>query len=151
MEELLKLLVEKHLTIGSAESMTGGLFASSFTSIPGASKAFLGSVVTYSMVEKVKLLHVNPVTIVDHGIVSEEVAKEMAKGGRKLLGVDICVSITGNAGPTTEPGGQPVGRYYIGLATKNGAKVFQGDGTGDRNQIRNEALLQILSILKSEI
>ena len=100
MIELVELLKAKHLTIGSIESMTGGLFASSITSVPGASKVFKGSVVSYSPLIKENVVGVKKETIETFGVVSKEVAYEMASKGKKLLDVDICVSITGNAGPT---------------------------------------------------
>lgn len=151
MEELLKLLVEKKLSLGSVESMTGGLFASSFTSVPGASKVFKGGLVTYAVEEKVKLLGINPKIISDHGVVSEEVALEMASKGQKLLNVDICISITGNAGPTCEPGGKPVGRCYIGLAYASSVRAYELNLDGNRNEIRNEAMLHMVQLIKNNI
>ena len=86
-----------------------------------------------------------------YGVVSEEVAKEMAEFGRKLLNVDICVSVTGNAGPTTEPGGKPVGCFYVGISSKKGtsAKVFQK--TQKRNEVRNSAVLAMRDLTHLEI
>ena len=141
MEKLLKAYKEKGLTLGSIESMTGGLFSAKFTEIPGSSAVFKGSVVTYSSGEKINIVGVKKETIEKYGVVSEEVAKEMAEQGRKLLNVDVCVSVTGNAGPTCEPGGMPVGCYYVGVSSKDGtsAKVFFGPQK--RNECRNEAVL----------
>ena len=138
MEELLKLFKEKGLTLGSVESMTGGLFASSFTSVPGASAVFKGSVVTYHTSEKIKLLGIDEEIIKEHGVVSKTVALEMACKGQELLDVDVCISITGNAGPTCEPGGMPVGRAYIGLATKNECVFYELNLSGTRNEIRTK-------------
>ena len=118
MKELLALLSEKHLTIGSVESMTGGLFASTFTDVPGASKVFKGSIVTYASSVKEKVVGVKTETIKKYSVVSSEVAEEMARNGQKLLDVDICISVTGNAGPTCEPGEEPVGSVYLGLMIK---------------------------------
>ena len=141
MKKLLQAFKEKGLTLGSVESMTGGLFAAEVTSIPGSSSVFKGSLVTYSVEEKVKICGVKKATIDKYGVVSEEVAKEMAEKGRKLLNVDVCVSVTGNAGPTCEPGGKPAGCFYIGVSDKNGTVVNCFQINGKRNGVRNRAVL----------
>jgi PncC family amidohydrolase len=141
MEKLLKAYKEKGLTLGSVESMTGGLFSAKFTEIPGSSAVFKGGIVTYSSEEKINIVGVKKETIEKYGVVSEEVAKEMAEQGRKLLNVDVCVSVTGNAGPTCEPGGKPVGCYYVGVSSKNGTFAKVVFGPQKRNECRNEAVL----------
>lgn len=151
MEKLYNLLLENKLTLGSVESMTAGLFAAEFTNVPGASKVFKGSVVSYSCLVKENVVGVKKETIDKFGVVSAEVAKEMAEKGRKLLDVDVCVSVTGNAGPTAEPGDKPVGCFYIAVATKNGVYVEEQKKLGKRNEIRNGAVLAMrdLAYLKS--
>ena len=119
MKELLQKLSEKNLTLGSVESMTGGLFASNITDVAGASKVFKGSIVTYATEIKEKVVGVDSDLIKKHTVVSAEVAEEMARKGQKLLGVDVCISVTGNAGPTAEPGWAKVGCVYIGLMVKD--------------------------------
>lgn len=141
MEKLLSILKDKNLTIGSVESMTGGLFASEFTNVPGASKAFKGSIISYAVEIKEKLLGIDEEIINKYSVVSKEVAYEMAKRGKKLLNVDVCVSITGNAGPTCEPGGEPVGACYIGVVYKDEVKVIKCLLNGNRQKIRNSAVL----------
>lgn len=141
MKELLEKLVLKNLSLGSVESMTAGLFVSSFADVPGASKALKGSLVTYSVEEKVKLLGMDPKVIEKRGVVSEEVAKEMARLGKKVLNVDVCVSITGNAGPTCEPGDKPVGCFYVGVAYNGLISVFSHQIDGTRDYIRHQAVL----------
>lgn len=153
MKELVSLLKEKELTIGSIESMTGGLFASSITSVPGASKVFKGSVVSYSALIKESVVKVNKETIDKYGVVSKEVAYEMATKGKQLLDVDICVSVTGNAGPTSEPGEAEVGEVYIGLSSAKGTTVIKKMFSGDREEIREKTLLAmqeaVLNLIKS--
>ncbi len=144
---VIDVLGAKGLTLGSVESLTGGLFASAITSVPGASKVFKGSLVTYWSEEKVALAGVNEKTIKDYGVVSQEVANEMAKGGRKKLGVDVCVSFTGNAGPSSEPGSAPVGRVNMAIATPWGRMQIQQDFTLMRNEIREACVDMILDQL----
>lgn len=141
MKKLLSELAEKGLTLGSVESMTGGLFAGEFTSVAGSSKVFKGSVVTYATEIKEKVVGVKAETIEKYGVVSEEVAREMAECGRKLLNVDVCVSVTGNAGPTCEPGGKPAGFFCIAVATKNGVESKSFQKNKKRNGVRNSAVL----------
>ena len=135
-KELVKLAKEKGLTIGSIESMTGGLFASEITSVPGASKVFKGTVVTYATEEKINVVGVSRETVDKFSVVSKEVAVEMATKGRELLNVDICISVTGNAGPTTEPGGKPVGEVHLAIASKDKIVPYMLRLDGTRNQIR---------------
>ena len=141
MEKLLQEYKEKGLTLGSVESMTGGLFSAKFTEIPGSSAVFKGSIVTYSAEEKINIVGVKKETIDKYGVVSEQVAIEMAELGRKLLNVDVCVSVTGNAGPTTEPGGKPVGCFYVGVSSKNGTYAKEYNFPQKRNEVRNSAVL----------
>ena len=119
MKKLLETYKNKGLTLGSVESMTGGLFAAKFTAIPGSSKVFKGSIVTYATEEKINIVGVKKETVEKYSVVSEEVAKEMAEKGRELLNVDVCVSVTGNAGPTCEPGGKPAGFFCLAISTEN--------------------------------
>lgn len=99
---VLKKLEAKGLSLGSVESLTGGLFASTVCEVPGASKVFKGAIVTYANSVKEHLVDVMEETIQTYGVVSEQVAEEMALGGARNLDVDVCVSFTGNAGPTSD-------------------------------------------------
>lgn len=143
MKELIKKLQEKNLTLGSIESMTGGLFASGITDVAGASKVFKGSVVTYASEIKEKVVGVDKETIRRHSVVSALVAEEMARKGQKLLNVDVCISVTGNAGPTCEPGQEKVGSVYIGLMI--GKKYFAKhlNLSGNRSMIRLNTLFAL--------
>jgi len=149
---LLKKLGSRGLTLGSVESVTGGLFASTICEIPGASKVFKGSLVAYNNSIKTNLADVMPETIETYGVVSQEVADEMAQGGARLLRVDVCVSFTGNAGPSVEPGNAKIGDVYV-------AVVFGGRGVfhfpfkfkGNRNMIRQQAVEKALEELDAII
>lgn len=110
-----RLLREQGKTIAFAESCSGGLVSSLVTDVPGSSEYLLGSVVSYTNMAKEKLLHVQSETLEQFSAVSRETACEMAEGVRNLLGSDIGVSITGNAGPGASEG-KPVGLVYIAVA-----------------------------------
>ncbi len=141
MEKLLDLLKKYHLSLGSVESMTGGMFAAAVTDVPGASEVFKGSIVAYAKDIKYGVVGVHPETIEKYGVVSEQVAYEMARYGREKLAVDICVAVTGNAGPTAEPGGKKVGVFYVAVATCDGVYIEYYKKSGKRNDIRNKAVL----------
>ena len=151
MEKLLALYKEKGLTLGSVESMTGGLFSAKFTEIPGSSSVFKGTIVTYATEEKTNLVGVKKETIDKFGVVSKEVAMEMAELGRKLLNVDVCVSVTGNAGPTAEPGEKPVGCFYVGVSSKKGTSAKEYFLSTKRNMVRNGAVLAMRDLAYLEI
>lgn len=134
---LFDTLKERGLTLGSVESLTGGLFSSSFTSIPGASSIYKGSLITYSAEEKINLAHVDKKIIDEHGVVSEETVVEMARNGKDVLGVDVCVAITGNAGPTSDIDNKPVGEVHIAVAINNRTIFETLSLIGNRDDIRS--------------
>ena len=131
---LINRLREQKLTLGTVESATGGLIASLLTDIAGASDVFLGSIIAYSNSIKTDIVGVKPSTIEEYGAVSAPTAEEMAQGGRKLLGVDICLADTGIAGPGGGTSGKPVGLFYLGLASAQGTKSSHHVFPGDRGQ-----------------
>lgn len=114
-EELVKVLIEKNMTIASAESCTGGLFASHIVDVPDASKVLNASVVTYSNEAKTKYANVSPDLIEKYGAVSEEVAMAMAEGIAKETDANVGVSFSGVAGPTGGTPDKPVGTVCIGI------------------------------------
>jgi len=111
-----EMLKKRQLTIGTAESCTGGLLANQIVSVPGASSYFEGSVVAYSYRLKRELLGVAEATLVKHGAVSEETVIGMAKGALKTLGTDIAISISGIAGPGGGTPDKPVGTVWLAIA-----------------------------------
>ena len=121
MKSLIELLTRKQLKISVAESCTGGLLASSITSISGASKVFNLGLVTYSNQTKIKVLKVNKNIIKKYGAVSHECCLEMVKNLSRISKANINVSITGIAGPKGGTKQKPVGLVYIGV--KRGAKI----------------------------
>jgi PncC family amidohydrolase len=138
----------KLLTIGSVESATGGRIADRITNVPGSSNYFKGSVVSYSDEVKITLLGVKKATIEDYGAVSEQTAREMARGGRKLLDVDICISDTGIAGPSGDTAEKPVGLFYLGLAARNESFSQKHAFPGNREENKRDAAEAALNMLK---
>lgn len=149
-EALNNLLKEKGLTLGSVESFTGGSFASTITSISGASKVFKGAYVTYATEEKHRLLNIDMDTINKYGVVSQEVAWKMAWHGKCLLNVDVCVSFTGNAGPEAMED-KPVGEVYIGIAARDLCQVHAFQLQGDRKSIQQQAINIALELIAKNI
>ena len=148
--EVNKHLLEEGLTLGSVESFTGGLFASTITAVPGASKIYRGGYITYATEEKIKLLSIPENIVNQFGVVSKEVAYYMTNNARQLLGVDVCVSFTGNAGPDAMEG-KPVGEVHIGIATAESAQIYSLNLEGDRKSIQSQAVefaLKKLTLLK---
>jgi nicotinamide-nucleotide amidase len=121
---LLDLCRNTGLTLGAVESCTGGMICAALTAIPGSSDVVMGGLVTYSNKAKSELAGVTTDLIMAHGAVSEPVARAMAEGGRLRLGVDICVSITGVAGPGGGSAEKPVGLVWFAVAGP------QGTGSG---------------------
>lgn len=110
------MLLERNLTIGTAESCTGGYLAHLLTSAAGASAWFPGSVVAYSYELKMQLLSVRKTTLMEHGAVSEETVREMAVGALRTLGCDVAVAISGIAGPGGGTPDKPVGTVWVAIA-----------------------------------
>ena len=119
-----ELLMKNNISISSCESCTGGLFAKTLTDISGISSVFDRSLVTYSLRAKQEELGVNAETLEKFGAVSPETAREMAEGLYKVSGSDVCVSVTGLAGPFGDGSDKKVGQVYIGLCYKGETEVF---------------------------
>ncbi len=144
MESAVGALLEAHgLTLGLAESMTGGLIASRVCAVNGCSTWFLGSVVSYATEVKQNLLGVPPGV----GVVSEEAAAAMAIGARRALGTDVGLSVTGVAGPA-EQEGQPVGTAIFGLAIGADTEAVRTRLPGDRERVRQFATISALNLLR---
>lgn len=115
-KKLVEILEKEELTIGSVESFTGGLFGKEITDVDGASNVYKGGLIVYSNELKEKLLGIKKELIEENGAVSWPVAQAMAINGLDVLGVDICVSFTGNAGPSICDDKEELGVCYMGIA-----------------------------------
>lgn len=135
------------ITFGFAESATGGLCAHRITSVPGSSAVFMGSIVSYDNSVKSNVLAVKPATLAVHSAVSLETAKEMAKGAREKLKVDIAVSVSGIAGPGGGTPEKPVGFVCVGVSSRLGTEGFETKLFGDREQLKFRFSQQVLMTL----
>ena len=139
---VLNLLGSLGLTIGTAESMTGGLVAAALTSVPGASEVVRGGLVSYHSDLKHKLLGVTDISMV----VDIDTAEQMAKGARDLLGVDVAVSVTGSAGP--DPLERSTGTVVVGVSTPEATRAKELHLPGDRERVRAYAVTSALQLTR---
>jgi nicotinamide-nucleotide amidase len=146
--EIGELLRRRGLTLGAVESATGGLISHMITNVPGSSDYFKGSVTSYSNEVKINIIGVKRETLEKYGAVSSQVAQEMAEGGRRLLGVDICVADTGIAGPGGATPGKAVGLFYLGLAHGDGVSSRRYEFHGAREENKRQAAEAALGWVK---
>ena len=147
---IVELLSSKKLTISSAESFTGGLFASLVTDNSGASSVFKGGIVCYTNEIKINVLGVNKDIIDEYGAVSKQCAESMVINCQKLFKSHIAVSFTGNAGPTASEN-KKVGEVYIGILINNDLNVYELELTGHREEIKQKACTFILDKIREKI
>lgn len=145
---VLDLCRRRGLTIGVAESCTGGLLGARLTAISGSSDVFRGGVIAYHNEVKAELLGVDESTIAEHGAVSEQVAVEMAAGVRRTSRTNIGLSITGVAGPTGGTAAKPVGTVWIAADIDGAAKTALHHMWGDRDEIRQRAAQWTMELLR---
>ena len=146
-----RILASEGLTASAAESCTGGMISHLFTSVPGSSSYFLGSVTSYANSVKENVLGVPSEIIKKHGAVSSECAAAMAEGVRKLTGSDFSVSTTGIAGPGGGSEEKPVGLVWIGVSSKHGTQTFKVLNKGDRQRNIERSAAQALNYLRKKI
>lgn len=131
-----KLLTQKKLKLAIAESCSGGMVSQKITRVPGSSKYFIGGITSYADSMKSEYLGVPEKLLEKHGAVSHEVAEAMVKGIQRGTGADVCLSITGIAGPDGGSAEKPVGTVYIGIATATACSVKLFHFDGNREQIQ---------------
>ena len=146
-----KLLVDRKLTISTAESCTGGMVASKLISYPGISEVFLEGAVTYSNEAKMRTLKVKEETLKQFGAVSAETASEMAEGIAKRANSDVSVVTTGIAGPGGGTEEKPVGLVYFGLYYKGNVTTYRYVFNGNRDAVRRKAAVTALDLVRREI
>ncbi|WP_243744623.1 CinA family protein [Streptomyces hainanensis] len=151
-EQVLGLLTRRGETVAVAESLTGGLVAAALTTVPGASKAFVGSVTAYATAVKREVLGVDGELLAERGAVDAEVARQLATGVRELLGAGWGVATTGVAGPEPQDG-HPVGTVFVAVsAPGSGGVVAQRLMLrGDRAAVRAESVRAVLILLRNEL
>jgi nicotinamide-nucleotide amidase len=142
---VLRLLAARGLTLGLAESVTGGLVAARLTEIPGASEVLRGSIVSYASDVKYDVLHVPK-----GPVVTPQAAVAMAEGARRALDADVGLALTGVAGPS-EQEEQPVGTVHIGIALGDVAEPVSVRLPGTRDQVRQYAVISALDALRRRL
>lgn len=150
-EVVIQLLKKKEFTLATAESCTGGLLSGRIVNVSGASQVFKGALVTYANEAKEKLLGVKKETLDQFGAVSEETAKEMAKGGAAAIGTHVCVAITGIAGPEGGTEEKPVGLVHMACFINNKYYTKKFHFKGNREKIRDYAVIQALVLLRESM
>ena len=146
-----RILAEEGKTISVAESCTGGMISHLFTSVPGSSAYFLGSVTSYANSVKVGVLGVPAEIIRNHGAVSSECAAAMAEGVRRLTGSDFAVSTTGIAGPGGGSAEKPVGLVWIGLSSAQGTETYKIQYSGDRQRNIERSAAYAMNLIRKKI
>ena len=145
---VVRLLAEKHLTLATAESVTGGLVAQRLAQVPGASRVFWGGMVAYDARIKVAMLGVPQHLIDAHGIISAPVVEAMAIGCRTRFHTDLAVSTVGVAGPSGGSVEKPVGLVYVGLAWKGGSSTSSFSWSGTRQEIQSRTAKLALNCIR---
>ena len=148
---VVRLLKKHELTVTTAESCTGGLLAARLVNVPGVSDVFREGFVTYSNKAKRKYLDVGKGTLKKYGAVSEQTAKEMAIGGAFASDSDLCIAVTGIAGPDGGSEDKPVGLVYIAAYMKDTVTVEEYRFKGNRQKIREQTVVRALGLLRRSI
>ncbi|RRJ92144.1 competence/damage-inducible protein A [Flavobacterium macacae] len=146
-----KMLAQQNQTISTAESCTGGKIAQMLTSIPGSSKYFKGSVVSYSKEAKIEVLNVAEKTIEEFSVVSAQVAEEMALGVKKIMKTDYSIGITGNAGPTKDDTDCEVGTVFIAISSLKETIIEEFNFGQPREKVIDRAVNKAFEMLQKEI
>ena len=142
---VLDLLRQRGLSLGLAESVTGGLVGARITAVPGASEVFRGGIVSYASEVKFSLLGVP-----EGPVVNPETAAAMAVGAQRVLGADVALGLTGVAGPA-EQDGQPVGTLHVGLAIGDEVTTATLRMPGQREQMRQMSVISALDLLRRRL
>ena len=145
---IIKSLTQQEKTLATAESCTGGLLGKLLTDVPGASAVYFGGVISYAYSVKEELLGVDAGILAQQGAVCESVALQMAQGVRTRLHADYALSVTGNAGPGTDPKNPNVGEIYVACASEEKTLCRKLTLHGNREQNREDACREALKLLE---
>lgn len=145
---VIKALTQQKKTLVTAESCTGGLLGKILTDVPGASAVYLGGIISYAYRVKTELLGVNEAVLAQQGAVCETVARQMAEGARARLCADYALSVTGNAGPGTDPKNPNVGEIFVACASKEKTLCKKLILHGSREENRNDSCREVLKLLE---
>jgi nicotinamide-nucleotide amidase len=148
-QEVGELLALEDLTLGTAESCTGGLIASTLTDVSGSSNWFRGAVVAYDNEIKRDVLGVEQGVLDEHGAVSEPVVQAMAQGAAKVLGTDVNVAVSGIAGPTGGTPDKPVGTVWVAFSWPGGTRTRSYRFNGDRDAVKAQTVMAVINGLLS--
>lgn len=150
-ESIINFMKEKHLTLGVAESCSGGMLSARLIGVPGISDVYRAGLVTYSNEAKQSLIHVSEKTLEAYGAVSEETAREMIVGTLQTTGADYAVAITGIAGPGGGTEEKPVGLVYIACGNRDNITVKKHQFNGNREKVRQSSCASALKMLREEL
>lgn len=142
---------ERNVAIGTAESLTGGMISAALTSIPGSSTVVRGGIASYATGVKADVLDVPETVIEEFGVVSTQVARHMAQGARDRLACNVAIAVTGIAGPSGAEPGKPVGTVCFACASDSGITAQRKHFEGDRDQVRQQTVLEALRMLDAAI
>ena len=151
LEDFHKVALEIGITIGTAESCTGGLVGKILTDLGGSSGYYQGGVISYANTVQAQVLGVSSETLATYGAVSEETAKEMVEGVFRVLRTDYAIATTGIAGPGGGSQEKPVGLVYIGIGTPRGITVHKEIFIGDRTSIRKSVAERAIQYVYKEL
>lgn len=144
--ELLDKLKEQRRTLATAESCTGGGIGHLLTSVSGSSAVYLGGIISYQNEVKEQLLHVPHETLEQFTAVSAETARAMAEGCQAVFHSGLAISVTGLAGPNSDDSGKPVGLVYVGACNGTRTVVRENHFSGNREEVRNQAIQAALEL-----
>lgn len=150
-ETVCQLLIDKNISIATAESCTGGLIASQLTEYPGISKVFSTGLITYSNDAKINLLNVKRETLETYGAVSEETAQEMCENLSKISKSILNVSVTGIAGPDGGNNEKPVGLVFIGISYNGKKEIFKYQFNGERKIVQQKTANKVFHLIRKSI
>lgn len=145
---VVELLKRNRLSLSAAESCTGGMVCARLVNVSGVSEVFMQGMITYSNEAKMRLVGVREQTLAAYGAVSEETAKEMALGGAAAGNTDVCIAVTGLAGPDGGTDKKPVGLVYMACCLKGQVTVREYHFKGNREKIREQSVVRALNLIR---